>query len=351
MVQEDFKTTILNKIINDFEYIEKRKPTTEEIISAINKLKEKIKIVEEFKPDQKILFHLVNENGPSPYIKTKHFIESIQHNMATDKPLVFDEEGRNTCIKKIIPLTSSKIFKIKDTQIVNMLLMTKNNIYCRKLPFNFMFIDNEITVNNLIIHGIFISAVHSDTSHQYKLDRDIPSEDRNIGYFVIGFDKNDDTIFYKNGFIEYNENYKDNSEISVINENGDIFNVEDLKNTELTLQTFVCNFLDFINNPEVEIIVVEHSEDQNEKRIARGKQPILSHSLVRVTGKLKIYIDQLEAGGHFKYSHRFWVRGHFRTLRDEERFGQKAGTKIWIVPYIKGSGILINKNYEVKKDD
>lgn len=107
------------------------------------------------------------------------------------------------------------------------------------------------------------------------------------------------------------------------------------------------NFLDFLNNPEVELLTIDRSDEQNDKRIKGGKPPIPTQKLIKLTGKLKVYINKLESDGLYKVSHRFWVRGHFRTLRNKTRYGSNSGKKIWILPYIKGSGILIDKNYEV----
>jgi hypothetical protein len=46
--------------------------------------------------------------------------------------------------------------------------------------------------------------------------------------------------------------------------------------------------------------------------------------------------------GH--YSHAFWVRGHWRTLT-AERYKEARGKRMWILPYVKGSGLLIEKTY------
>ena len=106
---------------------------------------------------------------------------------------------------------------------------------------------------------------------------------------------------------------------------------------------------DLLNNPEVETIEILRTEEQNKKWNNRGKLPLPPQIFIKLDGKLKIYLDQLNSGGCFNYSHRFWVRGHFRTLRNPIRYKNKVGSKIWILPYIKGEGILINKIYEVKE--
>ena len=58
-------------------------------------------------------------------------------------------------------------------------------------------------------------------------------------------------------------------------------------------------------------------------------------------------LDQLNNKTDFTYTHRFWVRGHFRVLKDK-KWKKSQGKKIWIVPFIKGEGVLIKKEYNVK---
>jgi len=70
--------------------------------------------------------------------------------------------------------------------------------------------------------------------------------------------------------------------------------------------------------------------------IKRGKIPIPTMHIIRLKGKLKQYINTLSSGDCFEYHYRFWVRGHFRTLKDEKRWGSNVGRRIWILPYIKG---------------
>jgi len=113
------------------------------------------------------------------------------------------------------------------------------------------------------------------------------------------------------------------------------------------IHLFVLAFLNFVNNPEVEIIKVDYGEKKNEKRISKGKVPIPLSHIIRLDGKLKKYVDSLSSDGSFEFHHRFWVRGHFRTLRDE-KYGKGQGRRIWLLPYIKGKGVLIDKEYAVK---
>ena len=115
---------------------------------------------------------------------------------------------------------------------------------------------------------------------------------------------------------------------------------------------FTIAFINFINNPEIEIIENQVGNKQNIKRISKGKIPIPINYCVRVTGKLKIYLDDLKKKGLLNeqtFNYRFWVRGHFRTLKSEI-YGENIGKRIWILPYIKGQGLLIEKEYFVKTE-
>jgi hypothetical protein len=79
-----------------------------------------------------------------------------------------------------------------------------------------------------------------------------------------------------------------------------------------------------------------------------GKPIIPSTMTIRVTGKLKIYIDELVHGANWHFNYRFWVRGHFRQLVSDK---YKEKKRIWILPYIKGKGILVEKIYNLKKQE
>lgn len=124
--------------------------------------------------------------------------------------------------------------------------------------------------------------------------------------------------------------------------------VEITNRSEKQMTRFVGNFINLMNSRDIELITVERSKEQNTKRTRRGKLPIPPTTHIRLTGKIKEYVNQLNSSGHINYSHSFWVRGHWRTLRNEDRYKDNVGTMIWIVPYIKGKGNLIKKEYDVE---
>lgn len=272
-----------------------------------------------------------------------------------DKALLFVSDA-------LTLLPDSRIFYIEDS-IKKLLTMTKiprvnSNI---KLPFENVFIDVEfdtvdidallddeikkrrgiLKVGNLKIIGILLRRgyLHKpDTEEQVGTDLRISvamtysgAEGEHV--MVHTFARDVDV------FKEFTE------DVNVkLNENEDYYAVNE------AVFRFVIAFLNFLNDPDVRVIESEHSADANVKRIKKGKIAIPKMSLIRLDGKLRVYVDSLKMGKHFEYSYRFWVRGHFRTLR-HERYGDNVGKRVWILPFLKGKGVLIDRNYIVEKED
>lgn len=233
-------------------------------------------------------------------------------------------------------------FHINDN-LNSLLWNTKNEVKYRKLPFQLMFIDTSIVLN-----GKGNIAKSNEDVYDMNAWMDIiqkPEGNRVIrGIFIDDMEDNIGITI----LVEYNGTislYDSNLLGCGIENKNCVF----MQNEKKLIKQYICNVLDFINQPEVDIIKVERSKEQNLKRIKRGKLSVNIDLEVKIHGRLKIYLDKLISSGKLNYSHKFWVRGHFRTLRNEERYKDKTGTKIWIPPYIKGEGILTNKEYDVEK--
>jgi len=234
-------------------------------------------------------------------------------------------------------LLKTKVFTLNSNNIVELLKNTNNKVYNRKLPFDNIFIECELRVKNVIFYGFHLLQDEFGISVKLLFSSDKMPK----GFTFRGVLNN----MFKNNFrYDLIEDKEIKNYITEINKESDKL----LKGVKKEVAIFICNFLDFLNNPDIELITIERTEEQNKKRLLRGKPPIPIIKNVRITGKLKIYLDKLNSGAHFSYSHRFWVRGHFRTLRSE-KWINKRGTKMWILPFIKGHGVLVNKIYEVKK--
>ncbi len=229
--------------------------------------------------------------------------------------------------------TTTHIFCIEDN-IKYLLLKTNNTIVEKKIPFNNMFIDTTLKIEDISIFGLRVSfdkfgddGIHIAISVVF---------DWNNKAYAIAYPLQKNLLHYTEDLV-YSEKYVHS-----------IKPWEKIKPHLKQINLFVCNFLDFLNNPEVELVTIERTKEENEKRILRGKNPTPPQSFVNVTGKLKIYLDELKSNTNFSYNHRFDVRGHFRTLRSE-KWKKSRGMKIWIPPYIKGKGMYIKKVYDVKK--
>ncbi len=229
----------------------------------------------------------------------------------------------------------TKIFKVEN-DIKKLLSLTNNNL--REdyfLPFDSMFIDCNFEMGDEYVEGFLIQKGKTWIISDQKL---------RIDYDIIGFLDKDGKkrhVFFRSPL---NRRMVGDEE-TIVDERIHLIDFD--KPSFKNIQIFAINLLDFLNNPEVNLVEVRRTEEQNLKRIDKGKRPIPPINFIRVTGELKEYIDSLNSGGHFHCSHKFWVRGHFRTLRNERMYGDKVGMRIWIPPYIKGRGILLNKRYEV----
>ena len=133
---------------------------------------------------------------------------------------------------------------------------------------------------------------------------------------------------------------------------GDLLTHEDNpvvdKKVAKFIHKFFLSFLNFLNNPEVEYVEHKRSDKNRERREKKGLPVIPSSFSIKIDGKLREYIDEMRRGEGWDYSHRFWVRGHFRDLTSP-RYSEKK--RIWILPYIKGKGVLIDKTYKVVKKE
>lgn len=218
----------------------------------------------------------------------------------------------------------SHLFQI-DTKLNECLLKTNNRIYSRNLPFVYMFIPNDILIDNKKIGGLFL-------------------HDSKSGTYILTPIYKDETHYNLKLFVFQEKEHQ--RLIKKCNKDG-IKNFLKDEKLKYKIKLYICNFLDFLNTPDVEIKEIVWSEEANKKRIKRGKPPIPTIHNVTVTGKTKEYINNFHTHNKNNYSHKFDVRGHWRTLKSE-RYGENVGKRIWIPNYIKGDGIYIKKRYDVE---
>jgi hypothetical protein len=233
----------------------------------------------------------------------------------------------------------SKIF-IPEKDVIELLKLTTIK---EKLPLNFpfyhTFVSTLLEIDNKIIYGFMLCEfdVISKTTKEceYKQKR----------LFVSGYDPEDECNFYIDEVLTHDFPEED---AFIIGDQNKRFSRDDMKYTRRVMLRIAKNFCHYLNTKDALITTVERTKEQNDKRIKRGKSPIPTLHYVKVSEEMRIYLDKLKSSVDFSYSHKFWVRGHFRTLRNEERYGDNAGVKLWIKPYVKGKGMLIDKKYVVE---
>lgn len=235
-----------------------------------------------------------------------------------------------------------------DEDVTKLLTLTKNKPQFMHLPFNNLFIDCKITFGRLQIEGIHLLACKPLEGTKFAVIDD--GDYNNFHFFYFIKDQNrPDAKYFEYGLIEttdelevrFKEDIKKRSDEEEID-------FSEAMDTSKNVKIFITNFLSLLDNPEVEIVGRKANEEKNIKRASHGKQTIPTRNFVVVKGTIKAYIEQLKTGKHFSYGHSFWVRGHFRKLEDEH-YKAARGKILWVMPFIKGSGLLIEKTRIVEK--
>jgi hypothetical protein len=119
------------------------------------------------------------------------------------------------------------------------------------------------------------------------------------------------------------------------------------------IKRFVINFILFLKEREVIYVTHERDASNREKRIKDGKMPLPNSNIIKITGQLKIYVDNLnlrELKDGKKLSGSWRVAGHDRHYRDE-RYVNMQGKVQWIEPYKKGEGVERKHVYRIVPDD
>lgn len=288
------------------------------------------------------------------YVKFSKYYKAFLYAQAEQNKDVLNDEKRKPFYQNIMDgVMKSHLFSItEETKKLLMLTNPPNKNDPMKLPYDYCFLDVSFTKDEAKqfghdIEGDIIGIILTTAQFQ----------EENTGNLVNGSALRITICVWKDDRITFNtvttnidlskefKNYKISTTYPDYTSGSD-----KLKNkTKNFVQTFVVNFLNLLNDPEIETILHAEDKEKNIKREKRGKIPLPSTTIIRLDGKRKQYVNSLVSGNHFHYSYSFFVRGHWKTLKSN-RYKENKGKKLWILPYIKnlGKGILIEKSYEVK---
>lgn len=243
-------------------------------------------------------------------------------------------------------IKNSKVFEIDDEQkkLIALSDPPEDNSDI-KLPFSYVFLDINFTKEELESLGVKIPkgyetliklvGVAVTKGELLGCDDEKPLGE-SIRFTVCmkdekGYQFNTFTGFYK------------------LSEGLDESNITQSDTTPKLFKKFIyhffLSFLNFLNNPDVEYVEHKRDEKNIERKIKQGKIPITSTMRVIVSGKLKVYIDEIKKRGDIHMNHKFWVRGHYRRLRSQRYIEKRT---IFIYPFVKGRGSLVNKSYNIR---
>ena len=260
-------------------------------------------------------------------------------------------------------LDNCKIFEIPD-DVTTLLERTKAEIRRTHLPFPIMFLDASPTFKS-IWDGSGGKWTKRERMHYYGfLLVELFGEHRELRYFApssmltMRLPSNVEmpktiriyTIFSAPSSTEigylWADLYKDFSDIKGYVDGS---SKRWAKESRL-IKEFVMNCLDFINEPDVKYVERTRAYSSSSKRMRAGKGLKMPTMVIKITGELRKCLDRIRTGGHFSYSYKFWVRGHWRHFRSDRyiRSGLK-GQRKWIMPYVKGEGLLIDKGYKLTR--
>jgi len=234
-------------------------------------------------------------------------------------------------------LDKMHIFEM-DNKIKNLLYITKTpkDSSDLRLPFDDTFLEVSIDLKELgftgnprleEIKGILIS--------QKDLTRDGYNFNEISMYCLIK--EIDKFTFYKRVLS------LKSSETNITLENDGLADEVIGKDMGEMVESFCINFLNFINNPEIDIETNFRSERNIELKRKRGKPVYSSTSKIILKGNLKEQLDRMDGLG-YEFNHKFWVRGHFHKYHTND-----GPTVKWLLPYIKGKGVLVENSYKLKK--
>ena len=260
------------------------------------------------------------------------YMFSLVNSLPFDRERHIYTRGMVNVVRKNI--NDSRIFKIP--HILSQMFLLTDPIKTHLLPFETVFLEQFTKVDKGIIKGIYLYQLKDNEKN--KLIN--PYEDVIYVYSNLEINGLKTSILFL-----MSKGQKENRGLLVLEAIPENI-INNQKGVEHEIQKIVYNFLCFVNSPDIEYITKIDTKRETEIRTRKGKPPRPTMAIIKLTDPLKRYIYKQKSGIKMIYSHRFWVRGHWRTLRNK-KYGQNVGKKLWIKPYVKGDGLLIPKKYEL----
>lgn len=275
-------------------------------------------------------------------------------------------EGKGLLRKNFYGLMNSKVFSPTD-DLFEMLLMTDTgDEMMTKAPYPATFVSKVWNFGSITCWGcLMLQAVKEEKYDKSKWSKSdvspivVEKSYENYSEFpenfyiaiVTGYDHKEEDFFQRELFVPAEDGSE--SEVNLVNESVYEKNWSHGVSNVKKMVSTVKGLFHFINSPNVEYVEKKErdiSDKGNKRRMKKGKAPSPSHSVVDLDGETKRYLQQVREreGEDLRSLH--WVRGHFRVLRDEDYWGDRAGDRIWVRPHMKGDGDLIEQEYEVKSN-
>ena len=220
-----------------------------------------------------------------------------------------------------------------EEDLIPLLENTDNKIFYRPLFFPTVFINNDFTFENFIIKGLLIEDVPTQRDLMiYLMAMDLNNYELMASMIILTVEK-----------VEIQEYRVPGTETQQSSERFNKY-----------IQTLVCNIIDMVegNDEDLDVTTIHTTDQQNLKRIKRGKVPFPTKVFIRANKEFKQYVkdfnEEDEDCKESKLTCKFLVRGHWMHFRSE-RYVRKKGEKTWIKPFYKGQGIVVTKPYKVIK--
>jgi hypothetical protein len=242
------------------------------------------------------------------HTSTKQLKQSFkEEGLSQEQTNQYMEIKRKDMLSRIkIGLQDAKYFEIEENT-KRLVIMTdiptdKDMLKLIRLPHKFMWIDTEITSDE---DDIGCDAIQGMLLIETSLLFD--DESRGAGFYCICKVKEGDNVFID----EYKITFLDDVKIYYTN-----------RKTARFLRSFIANLVLLIENPEIEYVTHKRGLSHNLRRQRAGKMPLPDSHLIKLTGKLKVFADELyeRTGKGWKLNHRIEVKGFWRHYLDTEHY-------------------------------